>query len=209
MTLLQQIQQLSRRLSLAGGRAGHAPSAAPRRLASLPQIAPPEPATCAERSGFIGPEPRLEVPFEIASGDGELKVVVFSDPPGLLSLAIELADGARLDASSAAGYGAAIAAKASLLTCTFAAGGRVPAGPCRAILTVDTRLFKEYLMEVRLRFPREFARLASSGLFYSVSVLACRAPAVPAAWRRSTAEPAERPNPRRTGQAWPPVRLAL
>ncbi len=40
-------------------------------------------------------------------------------------------------------------------------------------------------MEVRLRFPREFERLASSGLFYSVSVLACHAPAAPAAWRRT------------------------
>ena len=42
--------------------------------------------------GYLGPEPQVKIPFRLGAGDGDVKVVVFSDPPGLLSLAVEKPD---------------------------------------------------------------------------------------------------------------------
>ncbi len=68
----------------------------------MPQVARPEPATRAEKQRLHRTRSRgSRCPSRSPPGDGELKVVVFADPPGLVTLAVELADGARLDASPA------------------------------------------------------------------------------------------------------------
>lgn len=144
--------------------------------------------------GFIGPEPLLRIPFRLLAGDGEVKVVVFSDPPGLLALAVEKPDGSRLSLQDGA-YRVAFVRAGATTTCSFSLAG-LPAGAPRhgtwqAVLLVDTQRFKEYLISVRQRFPREFERLASRGLFYSVSALAARRPA--AASPRPAADPGEPP----------------
>lgn len=203
MTLIQNLRQLRRHLF---------PPALPRPAA--------RPEARAEQSGFIGPGPHLSVPFELKRR-GAMQVVVFADPPGLVAVEIELADGTRLGLANAAEKGAVLAHRGSVVCCTLAAGGRIPAGRCRIHLEVDTKRFRDFLMQVRPAYPREFERLAASGIFYSVSAFACRAPVA----KRRAAAPAELGPPapangasgaavtaalrRLAGPAWAAVRPAL
>jgi hypothetical protein len=139
------------------------------------------------QGGHIGPEPRLFIPFEIEAGDAEVKVAVFSDPPGLLSLEIEMPDRTPLAAARDAGK-YALSVDQQLGTCSFelpADAWPPPQGTWRVVLRVDTESFKHYLMGVRGSYPREFERLAATGVYYSVSALAARRPAPASSWQPS------------------------
>lgn len=138
------------------------------------------------QGGHIGPEPRLLIPFELEAGDAEVKVVVFSDPPGLLSLEIEMPDGTPLSAAAAAGRYRLAVDNGPSCACSFelpAKAWPAPHGIWRVVLRVDTESFKHYLMGVRGSYPREFERLAASGVYYSVSALAARRPAPASVWK--------------------------
>lgn len=138
------------------------------------------------QGGHIGPEPRLLIPFELQAGDAEVKVVVFSDPPGLLSLEIEMPDGTPLALAAEAGRYALAVDNGASCACSFELPAKAwppPHGTWRVVLRVDTESFKHYLMGVRGSYPREFERLAASGVYYSVSALAARRPAPAFSWK--------------------------
>lgn len=158
--------------------------------------------------GYLGPEPQVKIPFRLAAGDGEVKVVVFSDPPGLLSLAVEKPDGTRLAAADVE-YGAEWSREGATETCSFTLpAGESRSGTWRVVLAVDTSRFKGYLMSLRGRFPREFERLAARGLFYSVSALAARRPAAPPSPSPQPRMPRHPSRPPRSS-SWATAHLAL
>lgn len=132
----------------------------------------------SEVDGFVSPAPRVRIPFQLGVGDSEVKVVAFSDPPGLLSLAVETPQGELLEGSLASACRVHLHQHGGMLACDFrlplpATAGEA-AGTWQVVLSVDRPRFKLYLQELRMRFPREFERLAASGVYYSVSALASR-----------------------------------
>lgn len=132
----------------------------------------------AEVDGFVSPAPRVRIPFQLRAGDTQVKVVAFSDPPGLLTLAVEAPSGTLLGGSAALASHVRWQQHGAMVTCDFdlplpESAGET-AGTWHAVLQVDQARFKLYLQQLRVRFPREFERLAASGVYYSVSALASR-----------------------------------
>lgn len=152
------------------------------------------------QGGHIGPQPLVPIPFRLAADDGEVRVAVFADPPGLLTIEVEKPDGTRLAADDGSGQGLSLARCDAWTWCGFRLADPREAGQWRLVLRVDTRLFRAYLLTVRQRFPREFTRLAAEGVYYSVSVLASPRPASPASHSTLAARAApapQRSEPRR------------
>ncbi len=133
-----------------------------------------------QQSGHIGPEPLLRIPFRLEAEDSDIRVVVFSDPPGLLSLTIETPQGFQVPTAKSDWNVSMVEAGASIL-CGFrqpqSQDPHFRKGTWHLVLKVDLERFKRYLLSVRQTYPREFARMASNGVFYSASVLAAQRPA--------------------------------
>ncbi len=204
ITLIHRLRRHLFHREPAAGRAAGTLPAPDRHFASrLVDTVGSAPASPEGFTGYVGPEPRLRIPFRLAPGDGEVRVIVLSDPPGLLAMAIEKPDGTLLEVADSES-GVEWMRHGAVTTCAFAlpsSARGLRGGTWHLRIAVDTRLFKQHLHSLRLRFPSEFARLAERGVFYSVSVLAARRPASAAAASPGLAS--EAPG---SGPSWPELR---